>query len=572
MPCNVINSGTPLSGSDAGSGILWTDKCASTEQDDLQNPIPISDLVLSLGDFKAIGSGNLQTQITAPGLIDHITVTGTQKGHAGSSATLKIKHDVYGELALYSRTLNIDSPFTQPYPDTSAADITLVVGQAVPSNYEFLRYLGNPQNQTFQLPVGVLPQNNFYYNYLNGGGFVNIKSIGSLPPSYVISVPIHRLPNSPNLGNGQNNNTSAGFAQDGYAYTPISESTNPTLVRTVTLLHDTSGVYHSYDDFIANGGYPNFSEKLYANYGAQYWDIINVTTSIYYVGITPYQLATYTVQFWIYPNRQWLVQPPAMVTWQIEIPPQAVYRFVAPDFSEYQSNAQRTLALSTVSRDWYNQPASGLYSLEIVLSDNLYGTTTPVPTNLSYPYSGPELDGVIVTISFKQNQPYTLAPITPTTSGSNTIAETTGTLLLNGDDRSALSILCGINGSTITGLLCGYAIWQTNLHQPIFDVSYFIAQCCNVNNVNSTKLVASVTYLNQNWTGFSTKGNQGRAFLINAKGYLNYPVDGPIDMKVTINGSMLTFQLLGNPNIPALVYQDPTVDLVDTFTRFSLNA
>jgi len=35
---------------------------------------------------------------------------------------------------------------------------------------------------------------------------------------------------------------------------------------------------------------------------------------------------------------------------------------------------------------------------------------------------------------------------------------------------------------------------------------------------------------------------------------------------------MLTFQLLGNPNIPALVYQDPTVDLVDTFTRFSLNA
>lgn len=588
MP-TVINSGTPLSGSSAAP--LWTASCDNSA--DLNDPTVIPPLVLALPAIQGSGQWVREVQLTSPGVIDNIALTGTMFGKFQDNFSINLKHQTYGTIPLLlNHSIGTDAPLAVPYPDTSPADIDIIIylnedSVRIPQGYRFLKYVGNPERTTFTLPQGVQPPT--YYGNPAHDSDLSVASITQPPAPYTVSILPHRLPSSPNYGNA--NETTAGpyTDQGGVLYTP--ENDNTALIQSGTVVVQFSSATGDYE--IISSTFPAipfsgqfdpvlgtyaplpYTEAFYAQWVGS--ETFNLFSTQYIPGIVGGYKLLSTYYFFTNINRTWLVQPPGLVTYTVTIAPQAVFRFYPPDYDEYNGLSQRNEALNAIVRDWYNNPGSGLFTLEVTVQpvvnytvNSVGGGLNPDPANSSVTPSPVGILNPTLTLTFKQNQPYLQSSLTSSVIGGNTVCQTSGTLFLTPDDRAMLAILCGIGASVSRGIVCGYSVLQTDLTKAIYTISYFIGITCNINNVNYTRFVKSIEYTAQDWSGFSEKGNQGRAYLQAARGNKIYPVDGQLGLQVSINGSTLTFELLGN--YPALTYTDPTVALIGNFTRYSLNA
>jgi len=302
--------------------------------------------------------------------------------------------------------------------------------------------------------------------------------------------------------------------------------------------------------------------------------------STYSIGPSNYVrvVDTYTVKFIKFPDITWSVEPLAQVTWESIIPPSVTYQYYPPDYGDYLLLAERSEALSLTSMDWKGKAADGVWTLEFnATSAPIVAATTTYYSSTAYsPTVQPatvRIDNLIITIKFKPNAQYLTANISSTTPSTGvTQAYAQGNLRANGDDRAFIGILCGISGSTTMGILCGYSVLRHGRTGEIYDVSYAIATVCNINHVNSPRNRKAISYWAQNWGDrpFSTKGDAGEAFTLGSTEWRIYPVRGRIGLQVQIQGQQLVFQLMGQ--YPPLVLNDPTVTLVNTFTRLSLNA
>lgn len=606
MPANIVNAGTPLTPSAAAP--LWTDLCDTSSN--MVNTAAPADIVVPLNGASGPGTIELPTWIQALDQIESVVVGGTIKGKRGDTVSLNLKHETLGAIPLLTNH-GIQGALTTAYPLPGEMR-TFSFGETIPPGYIFKNFVGTSSALQVTLPEGQAPD--FYYASIYNVAVYDwqIKSTtpgGSL--SY-ITVPAHRYPYSPtyNFSNqpappGMLNATEP-IVFRGFRYRAISGSGDPILVSTRTFTHPVADEndpdYTNYnlepDDwsgFVNQYGFSGysqstsapFSEPLWENYGAHDWTVVSVVRHIdHYNGGTTTTPVTYTrtydvvtVRFTKYADVTWSVEPLAQVTWETVVPPSAVYQFYPPDYGDFQAMAERSESLNLTSLDWKGKPADGIWTLEFG------ATSAPIAASLPSTQYGPaafsptvnpaivRIDGLTLTIKFKGNPQYQTAVITPTTPSPGVIqAVTQGNLRSGGDDRSLIAVLCGVNGSTTMGILCGYSLLRVGRTGEIYDVSYFLATTCNVNHVNLTRLIKSISYFGKDWGDrpFSTKGDAGEAFVLGPVQHRIYPVRGQIGLQVKIIGNRLTFMMLGQ--YPPLVYQDPTVLNVNTFTKLSLNA
>jgi hypothetical protein len=604
MPqATVINAGTPLS--PGASAPLWTDACDSSSNL-INTPAP-APLTIPLSDF--IGGGNrlLEFGVTAADQIDSIVISGTVKGKLNDVIGLILRHETYGAIPILTNHA-IAGVFTTPYPllgDTRVFNF----GETIPTGYVFQSITGPSSSQSIILPEGQAPTD--YYYYYTGAGYQwQVSGITPGAAPYLITVPAHRYPYAPtyNYNNvpyfGLTTEDVAPIIFRGFRYRLVSPTGgDPVLVQTKTFQHfliDTQDTnftvdqsvtgFESWNDFnsedLTSGpSNSSFTEWLWSNYGAHFWQTINTTrkltrtTTAFDGGIitTEIEYDLITVQFFAYPSIQWSVEALAQVAWEAVLPPSALYQFYPPDYADFENYSERSEPLSLTALDFKGKAADGVWTLEID------STSVPLPVSSQtggvLPFSPSvvpgrvQIFGLQVTINFKTNEPYLANPVTPTTPSPGCIqAYGQGNLRLNLDDRAFTGILCGINGSSSMGILCGYSIQRIGRTGMVYNVSYFIATVCSMNNVNSVRNRTAISYWAQDWSdrAFSTKGDLGQAFVLGAYQHRIYPIVGQIGLRVQISGNKLTFHLTGQ--YPALVFIDPTVSLVNLFTLYSLNS
>lgn len=244
----------------------------------------------------------------------------------------------------------------------------------------------------------------------------------------------------------------------------------------------------------------------------------------------------------------------------------AIYAIRDPDLGVRNLLSERSEPVFVKSSEWLGKPAEGVWTVEVEAEPS----ANPV---LSIPGVGvPQMrvENLSLNIVLKGNAAYQTTNLSPTIMGGITTATTTGSLRADNSDRAVIGILCGISGSRTMGVLCWYAVQRKSLTAPIFDVEVGIGTTCHVQNVNLLQRKESITYLDKDWTGMSTGGNQGQAWMINGGEHKHYPVAGAVAMELNISGNRLTFRLSGG--YEKLVFQDPSIALINTFTRISRSA
>jgi hypothetical protein len=604
MPqAKVLNAGTPLT--PGTSAPLWTDAC-DTSTNLINNPAP-APLTIPLNDFVGGGNRLLEFGVTAPDQIESIVVSGTVKGKQNDLIGLILKHETYGAVPLLTNHA-IAGVFTTPYPllgDTR----TFGFGETIPVGYVFQSINGTSTSQEIILPEGEAPTD--YYYYYTGAGYQwQVKSITPGAAPYQMSVPAHRYPYAPTYN--YNNVPYNGFSSSeiepiifrGFRYRMLSPTGgDPILVSQRTFqnyvvnsadpnFYQDSVVtgYDSWNDFNETAltsapSNSSFSEFLWQNYGAHFWQVVNTVRKLSVgasrvglgaVGTTVIEYDLITVQFFKYADIEWSVEALAQVTWEAVLPPSALYQFYPPDYSDFENYSERSEPLSLSAMDFKGKAADGVWTLEIDT------TSAPLPTASTtsvLPYSPSvvpgrvQLAGLVVTFNFKTNPQYQSSILTPTAPSPGVVqAYCQGNLRLNLDDRAFVGILCGINGSTSMGILCGYALQRVGRTGEVYDVVYAIQTVCNMNNVNSVRPRSAISWWAQDWgdRAFSTKGDLGQAFVLGAYQWRIYPIIGQIGLRVQIAGNKLTFQMMGQ--YPPLVFIDPTVSLINTFSMYNLNS
>ena len=600
MPANIINSGSPLSG--GATAPLWTDSCDNSSN--LVNTPAPNQLVVPLGPVKGPGTYELQFPVSALDAIDQVLVTGTLKGKLLDALSINLKHETLGALALLTGHI-IESPLSTPYPLPPEIR-TFLFGQTIPTGYQFVSFSGPGSSQFLTVPEDINPNNYYYYNYYYAyyqGFSWQVFSVTPGAAPYQITVPAHRQPYTPdyNYDNAPGNIyvTAAApliviFRNFRYRILSLgaSEATIVSNQSFANIVYD-NGTQNSNQGYYSTGQQPwndfnnyyntyygnqSFSEGLYANYGAQDWLVYKVTrvVSNYVVslGLSFYiatrVVDTYYVKFLKWPDILWEVEPLSQVTWQSIFAPQAQFQFYPPDYTDYLNYAQRSEALSLTSLDWKGKPADGIWTLEVIAATS---STNPLPASNNVTPCVVGIDTLQVAIQFKTNNQYLSSTLASTIPSAGIVqAYTQANLRANADDRALIAILCGINGSSTMGFLCGYSILRIGRTGEIYNVSYFVARTCNVNHANMTRNAAAISYWAQNWGDrpFSTKGDAAEAFVMGPTQHRIYPVRGQIGLQVQIKGSQLIFQMMGQ--YAPLVVTDPTVPLINKFTRLSLNA
>jgi hypothetical protein len=560
MP-RILDSGTPLTGSSEPPS--WTALCdsSSTYLPDNTAPAP---LVINPPDVtESTPTAFFEELVTSPLAIDHIVVSGTLKGRFAATFGLTLNHDKLGALSLFSNVqIADDSTFTDPYPSQDAViQRTFNVGDTVPEGWNLIETVGEPAHQQVTLPASENPSvinSNYFFGNVPFAEPVIVSSTAEGPTTTII-VPAHRQPWAPsqNLSETTVNNSNA---------TEPVEFRNVRYVPTITPSNQPSSNTQSitttqWDDFRVYAA--DWSEALYSTYNAHQALIVGETEVVAGVGF----ITEYTIQFIKYPSVTWSVTPMATVTYEFVAPPQGIFQYTPADYADYLQLAERQKTFSVALYDWRNKAIEGLLTLTTGQSSYYYEPSTVTP---AYKIGTWGITGLTITVYFKADQPYEMANISPTTNGSATVATTQGNLVAVADDRAMIGIFCAINNSSTMGILCGYAVERTSLTDPTYTISYFIATVCNLGHVNSPRLVQSISYVNQDWSGFSTHGNQGQAYVLMPLEHRIYPVVGELGLQVSISGTRLTFQLLGN--YPALVYDDASVAEVTAFHRYSLNA
>lgn len=245
-----------------------------------------------------------------------------------------------------------------------------------------------------------------------------------------------------------------------------------------------------------------------------------------------------------------------------------VYAVRSPDIPLQNLLEERTEALALTSSQWLGKEAEGVWTVEVTQEPS------PAPVLAIPGLALPEtrVENLALNVHFKGNAAYLTSNLTPTVSGGVTSAVVSANLRADLADLAMFGILCGISGSRTMGILCWYAVQRKSLEEAKFDVACGIGTTCHVQNVNLLTPRESQTYRDLSWEGMSTGGNQGQQWLIRGtdSGHVRFPVTGNAAAQVDIQGNRLTFRLLGG--YEKLVFQDPSVALINTFTSVKRSA
>jgi hypothetical protein len=609
MPANVINSGVPLA--PGASAPLWTAACDNSTN--LVNTAAPPDMVIPLSPTSGPGTDEIPFYITALDQIEEIDIAGTMRGKMGDTITVNLKHETYGVIPLLI-SHGILGTLTNAYP-LPAETKTFLFGETIPSGYVFKNFVGNGSSTFVTLPENISPNTYYYYtNYYNYQGFawqVTQYVAGAASPN--ITVPAHRYPYTPdyNYDNLPGPALVNGFAPliiiyRGFRYQMVGiGSYEPAIVSTQVFANTVfnnipgSGALYGYyptgaqpwNDFQSNFGIyatnSSFSEQLYNAYNAHDWVVTSIIRTVNTVveqvslgvfGIFQQVIDSYHVTFLKWPDITWSVTALGQITWQSIFAPSALFQFYPPDYADYNALAERSETLALQSMAWKGFAADGVWTLEVVATSVLpapalgfSGPSTTYNPNISPAIV--RIDGLQVTVKFKMNSAYASANIISTVPSAGIVqAYSQGNLRNNGEHRAFVGILCGIAGSTNMGILCGYTVLRISRTGEIYDVAYFIATCCNINNVNSLRFKSAISWFGKDWGDrpFSTKGDAGEAFVLGSVAHRIYPVRGQMGLLVQVAANVLSFQM--SNQYPVLKFVDPTVPLINTFTRISLNA
>lgn len=637
MPANIINSGTPLT--PGSTAPLWTDLCDNSSN--LVNVTEPTPLTVAVADRLVNGVTEVQFEVQAPDQIDSIEITGLVKGKLQDQISLTLKHPVYGVFPLLAQHALLGD-LTSPYP-LPGETREFNLGELIPPGFAFKNFVSGSTSTQIVLPDGASPADFLYYTFGTSAYQWQVKAVTPGGPTTQITVPAHRYPYTPDRNNenppfsglvsngfnsfGVNNTTfSSGpiplaLVFRGFRYVMRPQVNNSAqVVQTLSLdnvvfdngnSNTTQGYFSTgsnpYSEFItdttqdSSGGglVVPFGEELYTKYGAHEWYEIGVTRSAFnYLvqnGLSFFfatkVVDTHTIQFLKWPDIVWDVTPLGQVTWESIVPPTALYQYYPPDYNDTLALAERSEPIDLTMHAWDGQPAEGTWTLEITGASTAIAATGTSPglNVVPAPTVTPgiiRIAGLSIQINLRTNQPYVSVPLTGTTPTAGTLVATTqANLRAVTDDRAMIAILCGINGSTMMGILCGYALQRVGQTGEVYNVTYFLARTCNINHVNLTRRIQAISFDAQDWaniatpagaaqptapTAFSTKGSEGEGYIFHPTKHRIYPVRGQIGLKVTIQGTTLKFMLLGD--YPVLTYQNPTVALVDNFQRYSLNA